>query len=235
MGHRMKWPVFFRKLHKWLGLIIGIQLLAWVLGGLFMTSIPIKTVRGEHLRAAPAAVDWQKAIHSPAAILNDFPSAKLLRLSHFQGNPAYALEQSSERFLVSAISGLRLANIDAETAKTIAMANFTGKTSAPSTLWIESEPPIEYREKPLPVWQVDMHDEESTHVYVDALTGEVTAMRTATWRVFDFFWMLHVMDYSTRDNFNNPLVITAAAFALITLISGFFMLYFVFRPKKQHH
>ena len=230
----MKLPVFIRKLHKWLALIIGIQLLAWVLGGLFMTSIPIETVRGEHLRATPVAIDWQNAVFSPAQVLSDFPKAKIVRLSHFQTNPAYVLEQNSERFLVSAASGIRLANIDAETAKTIALAHFNGKTNTPSTRWIENDPPIEYREKPLPAWLVDMQDEESTHVYVDALTGEVTAMRTATWRVFDFFWMLHVMDYSTRDNFNNPLVITAAAFALITLISGFFMLYFIFRSKRQN-
>lgn len=228
----MKFPVVVRKLHKWLALIVGIQLLAWVLGGLFMTSIPIKTVRGEHLRAPAPTIDWQNAIHSPAAVLSRYPNAKLLRLSHFQGDPAYALERDAERFLISAISGQRLSNVDAETAKAIATTHFNGIVNSPSALWIAREPPIEYRGKPLPVWQVAMHDEESTLIYIDALTGEVNAMRTATWRVFDFFWMLHVMDYSTRDNFNHPLIITAAALALITLLSGFFMLYFVFRPKR---
>ena len=44
------------------------------------------------------------------------------------------------------------------------------------------------------------------------------------WRFYDFFWMLHIMDYRGRDNFNNPLLrafaLTGLAFALsgVTLV-----------------
>lgn len=36
------------QIHKWLALIVGLQVLGWVLGGLVMTAIPIERVRGEH-------------------------------------------------------------------------------------------------------------------------------------------------------------------------------------------
>jgi len=36
------------QIHKWLGLVVGLQVLGWVLGGLVMTAIPIQTVRSEH-------------------------------------------------------------------------------------------------------------------------------------------------------------------------------------------
>ncbi|WP_045318782.1 MULTISPECIES: hypothetical protein [Brevundimonas] len=39
------------QLHKWIALVVGLQVLFWVGGGLVMTAIPIETVRGEH-RAA---------------------------------------------------------------------------------------------------------------------------------------------------------------------------------------
>ncbi|MFT6661534.1 MAG: exosortase/archaeosortase [Maricaulis maris] len=52
----------------------------------------------------------------------------------------------------------------------------------------------------------------------------VTARRNDTWRVFDFFWMLHIMDYEERENFNNPLLITASVFALVTVLAGLLLL-----------
>ncbi len=44
-----------RKTHRWMGLLIGIQLLFWILGGLYFSIIPIENIRGEHLvtRHAP--------------------------------------------------------------------------------------------------------------------------------------------------------------------------------------
>ena len=38
-----------RKLHKWLGYLLALQILAWLLGGLIMSAIPLDKVHGEHL------------------------------------------------------------------------------------------------------------------------------------------------------------------------------------------
>ena len=40
-----RWVV---RLHKWIALIVGLQILAWVLGGFGMALMPIEQVRGEH-------------------------------------------------------------------------------------------------------------------------------------------------------------------------------------------
>jgi len=50
------------------------------------------------------------------------------------------------------------------------------------------------------------------------------ARRNDDWRFFDFFWMLHIMDYEERENFNNPLLITASIFALVTVLAGLLLL-----------
>ena len=42
----------------------------------------------------------------------------------------------------------------------------------------------------------------------------------ASWRVYDFFWILHTMDYAGRDNFNDPLIVTIGMAALWLSISG---------------
>ena len=36
------------RLHKWLALLIGLQVFLWLLGGLVMSALPIERVRGEH-------------------------------------------------------------------------------------------------------------------------------------------------------------------------------------------
>ena len=63
------------------------------------------------------------------------------------------------------------------------------------------------------MWRVDFDDSRHTTIYVSPQTGKVVGRRNTIWRVYDFFWMLHIMDYSARDNFNNPLVVTAAIVA----------------------
>ena len=45
----LKWSV---RIHKWVALIVGIQIMLWIAGGLVMSAIPIEQVRGEHKIAA---------------------------------------------------------------------------------------------------------------------------------------------------------------------------------------
>ena len=47
----------------------------------------------------------------------------------------------------------------------------------------------------LPAWRVDFEDGEGRSIYVAADTGAVTARRSTLWRVYDFLWGLHIMDW----------------------------------------
>ena len=50
------------------------------------------------------------------------------------------------------------------------------------------------------------------------------ARRNDVWRLYDFFWMLHIMDYRERSNFNHPLVIAASAGAVLLTLTGLVLL-----------
>src|SRR3546814_12442686 len=50
-------------------------------------------------------------------------------------------------------------------------------------------------------------------------------MRGDTWRTWDFFWMLHNMDYINRSSFNHPLIIFVAFGALWLSGTGFYLLF----------
>ncbi|CAA9325156.1 MAG: hypothetical protein AVDCRST_MAG40-1660, partial [uncultured Gemmatimonadaceae bacterium] len=79
----------------------------------------------------------------------------------------------------------------------------------------------EFRAQPLPAWAVRFGDAEGATAYVPAELGQVVRVRNDRWRVFDFLWMLHTMDYAGRDDFNNLLLRAFSVLGLVTVGSGF--------------
>ena len=88
----------------------------------------------------------------------------------------------------------------------------------------------EYRESPLPAYAVTFEHPSSTTVYISTQLGTVQKFRNNKWRIFDFLWMMHTMDYQTRDNLSNWLLRAFSIFGLFTISTGF-ILFFVSRKK----
>ena len=84
----------------------------------------------------------------------------------------------------------------------------------------------EYRENPLPAYAVTFEHPTNTTVYVASELGTVQKFRNNKWRVFDFLWMMHTMDYEGRDNFSNIFLRIFSIFGLVTILSGF-VLFFI--------
>ena len=81
------------------------------------------------------------------------------------------------------------------------------------------------REHELPIWQIDFGDAAGSTYYVSGTTGELLERRNDSWRWWDFFWMLHNMDYAERTSFNHPLIIAAAVLTLPVAITGLILLW----------
>ncbi|MDP9348245.1 MAG: hypothetical protein M3P24_03745, partial [Gemmatimonadota bacterium] len=94
----------------------------------------------------------------------------------------------------------------------------------------------EYREQPLPAWAVAFDHPSGATAYVAAETGTVVRVRNDKWRIFDFFWMLHTMDYQGRDDFNNLLLRAFSVLGLVTVASGFLLFWLTSRPylNRRH-
>lgn len=221
------------RLHKWLALIVGMQLLAWMVSGLFMTIVPISQVRGEHnIRKAETVDLRQFKVISVADALSQAPKGIVERveLRTLEDHPAYEIAVAkASPVLVDATTGALLSPINKAMATRIAARDFLGRGRVKHASLISDKPPIEFRGT-LPVWQISFDDLDLTNVYVSATTGKVLARRTETWRMYDFLWSLHIMDYRDRENFNNPLIVSAALLALTLAISGLVMLYLRFSP-----
>ena len=226
-----------RRLHRWLGLAVAIQLLAWMVSGFFFTLYPIEEIRGEHLvHAAPdlGGID-AGALIAPAAVVKALRKAfGEVRVSSLElmprGDRAYyragfvdGAGREGTR-LVDARTGALQAGVSAEAAARIAAARFKPDSRISDVTRLTDAPPDhEYRGGPFPAWRVAFEHDSGMRMYVSEATGEVTAMRTANWRVFDFFWMLHIMDYDERQDFSHPLITGVAALGGIIVISGFLL------------
>src|SRR3546814_12174863 len=75
------------------------------------------------------------------------------------------------------------------------------------------------------MWRIDFADAENSSAYVSADTARFLVMRGDTWRTWDFFWMLHNMDYMERKSFNHPLIIFVAFGTLWLSATGFYLLF----------
>ncbi len=225
---------FVRQLHRWLGLLIAAQLLLWVIGGLVMSVLRLEEVRGDdRVAQRPAAALPADGVLPPAQVIgaHDTPVSGLA-LVMLDGRPAYRLKAGKESWLVDARSGARLSPLPQDFAERLARADYAGTAQIAGVDWVDT-PGMEYRERALPLWRVRFADDRATALYVSPATGDVVARRNDLWRLFDFVWMLHIMDYEGREDFNHPLLIATAASALLFLITGLVMLVFSFRPKAR--
>ena len=209
------------RLHRWIALIVGIQLLFWVASGLFMAIVPIERVRGEHLKAAAApTVDPHSLAPAISTALAALPPGRLERIEIRQmlDRPVLLLVSEQGPQLFDARTGARLSPIGADTARALAVADYAGKGIPTGVIAVTSNNP-EYR-GPLPAWRVDFNDADSTRLFVAANEGRVISRRTGLWRTYDFLWSLHIMDWQDHENFNNNWLRAAAALALMLSLTG---------------
>lgn len=219
----------FARWHIWLGWLAGVPLLLWTLSGLVMVARPIEEVRGEHLRVNAETRPGFAGNPQPIAFRADGSPQAVEFRSFIQHGRFVTLvtrpDGSIDRF--DATTGLGLPAIDEVEARRIVALSIHGGDQVTSVrLTSADNPPIDFR-RPIAAWQVTLAD--GTRIYVGRDSGEIAAVRTRWWRVFDFMWGLHIMDLQTRENTHHPLLIGFAALALVSTILGTTLL---FRRRK---
>lgn len=214
----------FARWHIWLGWIVAVPILLWVVTGLVMVARPIEVVRGEHLRAPPAAIDPAR-VAFPARIGEPIREARLVQQP--DGPQWIVTAADGNRWRYSATHGTATPPVVEAEARRIARAAYAGEDPLEAVTYFPAgEAPLEARAGGA-VWRARFAD--GVHVYVDDATGEVVALRTGGWRVYDLMWGLHIMDPRTREDTQNPFVIVFALFSLAGATLGAILL---FRRRK---
>lgn len=212
--------------HRWLGWIVGLQLLAWVVGGLVFSWVPFKAwVKAEdrvHRTAQILPANWADVAaaylrsHATAPVLSVTSVATArgpaLRLKHADADTWVSLEGTAlqepgsaeiERFARSLYSGLgrqvEVTRMDTVPARALIVREAGDRSG---------------------LWRASFDDGIGTRLYFDARSGELLAVRNDAWVLYDFFWRLHLMDYSGGEDFSHPLIKVATLLAAATVVTG---------------
>ena len=228
----MRTNVIARKTHKWLGLFIGFQVVTWSLSGVYMTAVHIDIIHGDHLvrHTPPRSIDLS-ALLDPAAVAAS-SRAQSVRLIWVQDQPAYLLTAEGGEKVVSAISGTPVASPSEAEIRSLAKTVYTGNEPIASAKLI-TEIPGEIRGQKPPLWRVEFDHWNKPTLYLSPMTGELLTRRHELWRIFDFVWMMHIMDYDERENVNNWLLRAFTASAVLLALSGAWLLLYAFPKKKK--
>ena len=143
-----------RKVHRWLGILMALQIIAWMASGLYFSLIPIAEIRGEHLtrpaeslnRADLVAAGSPDAVHR--ALDEHFGSDWELSSAQLAASADRSLwrvegQVGGQRFarLVDAGNERVLAMLTAEEAQGTATARLRVAAPVSNVEWVETVPP----------------------------------------------------------------------------------------------
>ena len=208
-----------RNTHKYLSFFISLQLFLWTISGIYFAFNKIELVRGEQYRLTESfpvnfnEVNFSrsdvyqiKAIKRLDEIIFVVNASKGTEYLNALGTPVSKLSKSEVFEIVSSSSILE--PIDLEEIS-------------------ESSKGSEFRGRDLPLYKVtSLNDKDKKiNLYLNVFSGEITAVRSLQWRIWDLMWGFHIMDWQTRDKINNIFLKIFSILALVSSISGILLFF----------
>lgn len=218
-----------RRYHIWVGWIVAIPVLLWVVSGLVMVWKPIDEVRGSDLLRAPAPM---RLVGPPIPPNIAGAPLKTFSLEQRAAGPRWVIRlQDGTTRLADPNTGLLLPALSAADAAGEVSRRYLGEAKVAGVARTsKDDPPLDLR-RPVATWQVNMDD--GTRFYVDAGSGEIVATRTRWWRFYDLMWGFHIMDLKTREDTHNPLIIGFGVATLAMALFGVVLLPKALRKKRN--
>jgi uncharacterized iron-regulated membrane protein len=230
----MRTQLFIRKMHKWVGLVLVIQLIIWFASGFLMSFMPIDEVRGSHILKASENKTLPPLIPDYAGITRQLSDPALsASLNMLDDRPVIQVTTINQTVLFDAVTAEQISPLSADWVSTHITQRLTDEHKVRAINWL-TETPAEARGRQAPLWQVELEGPEDPVLYLSPQTGQLLATRTDRWRLFDFMWMLHIMDYDEREDFNHPLLYLTALTALLFALSGVVLLFYTLRKNANH-
>ena len=214
-----------RNVHKYLSFSISLQLLLWTVSGIYFAFNKIEMVRGEqYILSYSYAVDLSQ-------INLNIAEAENVRLSKRLNEEIIIITKDIGNEYLD-IKGNSLDKLSTDAALKIVGNKTTLKPLNVEEIKMEKNG-SEYRERPLPLYKVTSKNKanEKINVYLNVFSGEILAIRSAQWRVWDLMWGFHIIDWQERDNINNFLLKMFSILALISSLTGL-LLFFKVDIKK---
>jgi uncharacterized iron-regulated membrane protein len=232
-GLRKRLPLLARRLHKWIALVVGVQALVWTLSGFYMVAIDLDFIHGDHLvrEEAPRSLDPAE-LSDPLMAARAVPGATGVRLQRVHGRDVYVAAGPQGDVALDARTLDRLPRPTEADIRRIARERFNGPEPIVGAELLD-EVPFEIRGRRAPLWRVQFEGWNEPTLYFSASTGELLTRRHRLWRVFDFLFGLHIMDYSEREDPNNLLLRVFSWGALTLMLTGAWLLLYSFARRRR--
>ena len=210
-----------RTFHKYLSLAISIQLLLWTVSGIYFAFNKIELIRGEQylLNEDVSNLDLTE-------IKGTF-NTKSINIVKRLDKWILRLEGETQVYY-RALNGEELMELNE--LETIEIVRQKTSLIPLKAVKINSQSRgSEFRGRKLPLYKVSTESEDNINVYVGAMSGEIAAIRSDSWRTWDFMWGAHIIDYRDRDNIDNFLLKVLSILALISALSGIALFFKTFK------
>lgn len=215
-----------KKLHKWLSLIVGVQLLVWLSTGLYFNLMDHKKASGNINRITPVVSEKLSDFTLFPVVKLSLTSFEKLGIVWLQNTPHYLVTlrsaahsyQKQQQQIFNAVTG-NIVMLDEVMASDIAMASYRGEGFIDNAVLLQA-PISDLPKQENAVWQIDVDDQFNTSIYVSNSTGQVIAHITDDRRLKDLMFMLHFMDYTNEGSFNNWQIIVFALLTLLLSLTG---------------
>ncbi|MCJ8296816.1 MAG: PepSY domain-containing protein [Colwellia sp.] len=223
-----------RKYHKWLMLFIGLQFVVWSVSGTYMVLMDIDYIHGDSLVVEQKqTIAPEQVSYSFKQLLTEHPQAKKIELGLMLNKAVYRFSQNNEKVTVSAQDGQIISPISEGIATEIAKQNYDDKSVVISSVKLITETSLrELSARHLPVWRVDFDDFASPSFYISADSALLVTKRHSFWRIFDWMFAFHVMDY-VDESPDNKLLRTVSILAFVASIFGLVLTYYRLAPAYQ--
>ena len=213
-----------RVLHKYFSLIVSIQLLLWTVSGIFFAFNKIELIRGEGYLLSN---DDTSLFKSPEFIVQSSDVVTVMK----RLDKTVFIIKDNDGVKYLDFRGEELAKLTPKESYEI-VRNMT--TLTPKTIYEINQDVAgsEYRGRLLPLYSITSYDknDKEINVYINPFSGKIEAIRTFSWRIWDFLWGLHIIDWNDRDNINN---IFLQIFSLLALVSSITGIILFFRTLKK--
>lgn len=217
-----------RNTHKYLSFFISLQLLLWTISGIYFAFNKIELVRGEQYELMPNhSFDFRK--------LNfEIDETANIQITKRLGQDIVIIRGESGNHYLD-VNGKSINKLSFEDAKKI-VQDLTTLTPINVEEIKKLKKGSEYRGRELPLYKVLSRNDQGKeiNVYLNGYSGEVAAIRSLQWRIWDLMWGLHIMDWQARDDINNLLLKIFSILALFSSLTGILLFFKVDIESSKH-
>ncbi|PIQ29218.1 hypothetical protein COW36_17475 [bacterium (Candidatus Blackallbacteria) CG17_big_fil_post_rev_8_21_14_2_50_48_46] len=221
MLHTLK--IWIDLAHRWLGLLVLLQVLFWSAGGLVIYFLDFSDLYREPpaqaLNLGTSALSFQALEQKlrQAGVSQKLTGFKLVQRG---GSTWFQVQPQGGTSLLLTPQGDKISPLQAGQIADFAKGYYTGQGSLQTVEKLASLRGNYYSDAPL--WRVRFADSVGTEIYLEPQTGELLARRKAIWGLYNWMWELHLTKYTPWPAFNKALLAFLAVLNMMVALTGLF-------------